>query len=68
MPNQRAKNKKVLSIPVEDDLLAKIDQYAKDNKLTRLGGEPDRTAAVNEIAKKMLEGAPIPKREKKKSV
>lgn len=57
MPGQRAKNKSLVNIPMEDDLIALIDQYARDNKLLRSkNGKllPNRAGAINDIARKIL--------------
>lgn len=39
---------------MEDELRAKVDAYAKEHKLLHRG-KPNRAAAVNAIAKEMLD-------------
>src|SRR4051794_40730396 len=49
MANQRSKDKRVVSVPMEKSLIQAIDKFAAEAKLFRAGAgdkTPDRTAAI----------------------
>lgn len=52
MPNQRSKDKKVVSLPVSKDLLAAIEDEAKKQGV-------DRSKLINALLKKALKLSPI---------
>jgi predicted methyltransferase len=53
VPSQRAKNKKVISVPMEDDLIAAIEQFAATKGW-------DRVQAIKFKCRKVL-GLKMPK-------
>lgn len=56
MPNQRSKNKKSVTVWLDDDLREAVEEYSRIQKM-------DRTAAVKFICRTQL-GLPVPKEDR----
>ena len=65
MPGQRAKNKSVVNVPMQDTLRDKIDNYAKEHKILHRG-KPNRAAVMNAIAQEMMDRHDAEKKAAKK--